>query len=359
MKLLSTIIVFSNIFLAHAFAQYKYVIYTDESPATKANEVKSLMERLAPFSEMNMQIEVRSLSTADLGCAPDRGIQRLVVCNNRSITRLAMREGFDQPLVVSSNPNYGGSGGGVPVITSAPNVPASMMVHEYMHTLGFCDEYIYSVADLARHNYCSRRLTANRPNLARITPRRGGYSDDQDARRRHRNAIPWFGHIENATPISSGSLGTPAGEANRIGLFPSETCMNSQGTLHIWKPGTAQTIMDSLHAPIGHLEPILREALLSAGLRARDPSTVGPLPIASPLRVSSGEVCDVELPSSLGREANKNLSDLVHVSDTIEKTDLPESTKGADDPSLMKRIDSPNPYQKIEDAYKAIESFGY
>lgn len=72
MKPLFSVIFYFCLFLSQAFAQYKYVIYTDQTPPTKANEVKALMENLSPFSQMNMQIEVRSLSTADLGCTTDR-----------------------------------------------------------------------------------------------------------------------------------------------------------------------------------------------------------------------------------------------------------------------------------------------
>jgi hypothetical protein len=327
MKVLGfSILLFTQI-LNNAFAQYKYVIYTDENPTTKANEVKTLMEGLPPFSEMNMQIEIRSMSTQVLNCAPTPGIDRLVECDNNAITAQAVRDGFDQPLVVSASSNYGGSGGAVPVITSASNVPASMMVHEYMHTLGFCDEYVYSAQDLATYDYCSPQLLTNTPNLVKIEPSRTGYSNDQEARSLHGNQIPWFEHIQAPTPISSVSLGTPLTGASQIGLFPSGMCRNSTRTMHLWKPGSAPNIMDQLSAPIGALEPILREALVSTGLRLRDPSAATRVASPAPVRLVNPEPCDAGVPSILSGEANRNFKDFGDVSDTIDRKVLSPSIK--------------------------------
>ena len=324
MKVLALALVFFTQIFSHALAQYKYVIYTDQNPSTKANEVKNLMKGMPPFSEMNMQIEIRQMSTQDLGCAPTPGIDRLVVCNNDTINQRAASEGFDQPLVVSSSSNYGGSGGSVPVITTADNVPASMMVHEYMHTLGFCDEYVYSAQDLATYDYCATQFVSNKPNLVQITPDADGYANDQEARSQHGGQIPWFSHILPSTAIASSTLGTPSLGSQIIGLFPSEMCKNSPNNVHLWKPGSAATIMDLPSAPLGPLEPILRDALMSVGLRPKG-SSVNPPP-GEPTLVLSDGPCPASEPSGLTQLARENISDLGSVIKKINKKRQQDST---------------------------------
>jgi hypothetical protein len=251
-------------------AQYRYVIYTDQQPPSRAQEVRDFFQNTPPFSEFHFEMEIRSMMTDELACQATEGIPRLVVCDTRTIMDQAYYDNFDQAFVVSDSEAYGGSGGAIPVITSSNSVPISTMIHEYMHVLGFCDEYIYSAQDLETFDYCSPNFISNAVNAVEITPLEEGYTGDQQARATHARSIPWYRHIQETTPIATQSLGTPGGQSNEIGLFPSMTCQNSSREIHLWKPGH-NTIMSNLNDPIGPLVPLLREALLSIGLRPISP----------------------------------------------------------------------------------------
>lgn len=249
-------------------AQYRYVIYTDQEPPQRAEEVREYLRNTPPFPEFHFEIDIRPLSTEDLGCESSPGIPRLVTCDTGRIMREAMNENYDQAFVISDNENYGGSGGSIPVMTSSSSVPLSTILHEYMHVLGFCDEYVYSPSDLQAYDYCAPDLIQRAVNAVEITPSAEGYPSDQVARETHSSQIPWFGHILSTTPIATTTLGTPITHKHEIGLFPSEMCQHAGREVHLWKPGGESTIMNNLHDPVGALEPLLREALRSIGLRA-------------------------------------------------------------------------------------------
>jgi len=249
-------------------AQYRYVIYTDQEPPQRAEEIRDYFRNTPPFTEFYFEMDIRPLSTEELGCETSPGIPRLVVCDTGRIMREAMEANYDQAFVISDNENYGGSGGSIPVMTSSSSVPLSTMLHEYMHVLGFCDEYIYSPSDLEAYDYCAPGLIQRAVNTVEITPSAQGYPSDEVARETHSSQIPWFNHIQSTTPIATTSLGTPKTHNNEIGLFPSEMSQHARREVHLWKPGGESTIMNNLHDPVGALEPLIREALRSIGLRA-------------------------------------------------------------------------------------------
>lgn len=69
-------------------------------------------------------------------------------------------------MIIKDSDKWGGSslvGGGVPVITTGTSTKA--MLHEYMHTLGLCDEYEYAASEA--HFYCKGEAN---PNLVFIDP---------------------------------------------------------------------------------------------------------------------------------------------------------------------------------------------
>ena len=197
-------------------------------------------------------------------CKSLHGIKRLIGCDSNSISKDAVRNGFDQAFAVSNSPFYGGSGGSVPVITSSDQTPVSMIAHEYMHTLGFGDEYSYSAGEAKI--YCKTNYIKKWINLTIIRLRSGGYTDDGDAREKHNWQIPWYNKIENTTPIYGGSLGTPAKQNSKIGLFKAQSCSKAIPRIYAWKPGH-KTIMEFLNAPVGVLEGFLTDALRSSGAR--------------------------------------------------------------------------------------------
>lgn len=248
-------------------AKFRYVIYTDQPSGQKAQEVAHYFRNTIPFNEFDIEVVVKQASKEELGCESYPEARRLVSCNTEYIQRKAMNQSFDQAFIVSDKDYYGGGGGQVPVITSAQKSPVSMIAHEYMHLLGFCDEYEYSQQEA--EYYCNSEYLAGIVNLVAIEPQTNGYSSDSQARSAHSGQIPWFGEIASSTPISAGTLGTPANHSEKIGLFKSVSCNKLTQKIHFWQPGGKKNIMYDLDAPIGPYENLLRKALISAGHKRR------------------------------------------------------------------------------------------
>lgn len=140
------------------------------------------------------------------------------------------------------------------------------MVHEYLHTLGFKDEYVYAhgVADLYCHAHHSGA------NVVAIMPR-SSYATDSTARSIHARQIPWMSYIVPSTLITSGSqLGTPDRFHEVTGLFKSDKCKNASKPISLWKPGHGPNIMTDVDEEIGPaLEPIVRRLLIAQGAQIK------------------------------------------------------------------------------------------
>ncbi len=265
--ILGKLTLISLVSISPVMAKYRYVIYTDEPSQQKAQEVAHYFRTTSPFNEFDMEVVVKSMSQKELRCESYPDAQRLVSCDTNYIQKKAMSENFDQAFVVSNKNYYGGSGGQVPVITSAQDSPVSMIAHEYMHLLGFCDEYEYTKEEA--DYYCNEDYLTGRVNLVEIKPRSSGYTSDSEARSAHSGQIPWFSEITSNTPISAGALGTPATHSQKIGLFQNSSCRLAAQKIYLWQPGGKNNIMLDLHAPIEPYENLLRKALASAGLKRK------------------------------------------------------------------------------------------
>lgn len=262
---------------------YKISIYTDEPNELKAKEVINTFRTTYPFSQYELEIEIKSVSAETLNCGPRYGIERNVGCDTEEISRDAASRGIDQVLVVKNSPNYGGSGGSVAVMTSSS--PTSMMLHEYLHTLGLCDEYEYAASEAPL--YCG----SDGPNMAIIAPKPEGYSGDQNARSEHMGQIPWGEFIktqtlitsDNGTKLGTGSVdpnvyatpnntNSPSAMGSAIGLYQGRTCKNASPPKHTWQPGQEASIMEFLAAGLGAgNEAMVAKILESKGVRRKAP----------------------------------------------------------------------------------------
>lgn len=266
---------------SNAFA-YKMSIYTDEPNQTKALEVVNLFKSTYPFNQYELEIEIKAVAASELDCGSRHGIARLVGCETEAISRDAARRGIDQVLVVKNSAEYGGSGGSVPVMTSKS--PTSMMLHEYLHTLGLCDEYQYAASEAGL--YCAD----GGGNMAIFAPNPEGYQSDAGARAEHMGDIPWSEFIKSETLITnSGGTKLGTGEVNRslyatpnttngpsatssaIGLYQGQTCKNALPPKTTWQPGREASIMEFLSAGLGAgNEAMVAKILDSKGLRKKE-----------------------------------------------------------------------------------------
>lgn len=267
---------------AHA---YKYIIYTDDVKTDKAEQVASMMKTTYPFSKLDIEIEIVRLQPHELECSSKYGIDRLVMCDNANdIQKRAMRAGGDQAMIIKDTEKYGGSsqvGGGVPVMTTAGG--PRVMLHEYMHTLGLCDEYEYSEPEA--EIYCNDR---DRPNLVFIEPL-DPYGGDSVAKGIHMGSIPWGSEINSNTPITNTDgtrLGTgdvdftnkmPSNSSDMAqalseptGLYKGKICNQAVPKKTSWHPGAGATIMENTDAGLGApLEKIVEKIMISKGAKLK------------------------------------------------------------------------------------------
>jgi hypothetical protein len=267
---------------AHA---YKYVIFTDDDSNEKAEEVSKMMKETYPFSKFNIEVEIVKIQPEELDCGSAHGIDRAITCKNLDgIQKRAMQTGGDQAMIIKNVDKYGGSsqvGGGVPVITTATTT--RVMLHEYMHTLGLCDEYEYPETEA--HLYCKK---SERPNLVFLDPL-DPYASDSMAKARHMGEIPWSGDINSTTPITNTDgtrLGTGSVEvgnaaainttdieqslAEPTGLYRGKVCNNATPKIIAWQPGGSTTIMENTSAGLGApLERVVEKILISKGAKRK------------------------------------------------------------------------------------------
>lgn len=268
---------------AHA---YKYVIYTDDVKTDKAEQISELMKKTYPFSKFDIEVEIVRLQPQELSCKSEHDIDRLIMCSDSvRLQAEALKSGADQAMILKDSTTYGGSshvGGGVPVITTATDTRA--MLHEYMHTLGLCDEYEYKASEAKI--YCGD--SSKSPNAVFIEPL-DPYATDSMARARHMGQIPWFGDILTTTPITN-TQGTRLGTGDvdftkrapinttdteqalfpPTGLYRGKICNQAVPKKVSWHPGAGATIMENTSAGLGvPLEKVVEKLLISKGAKKK------------------------------------------------------------------------------------------
>lgn len=281
------------LWIEHAQA-YTIVIVTDQQDLTTAKSDIEKLKSTYPLSKFDINFKIARVKQEQLLCGASHGIDRLVTCDSiqDKIQAVTKQLGGDHTIVIKDSTDlakeseHGGSaavGGNMLVVTSHSH--AGTALHEFMHSLGFSDEYIYSLNDAKV--YCTPNKKAS-GNLAVITPKEP-YSDDAQARSLHSSDIPWYNKISSSTLITNSGqtkLGTvPNGDKiemnypvnNSIypspfneptGLYESEICRNGEIKLRLWKPGASKSIMGSLNAGLGrNLEDLAEEALYRKGAR--------------------------------------------------------------------------------------------
>lgn len=280
------LLVMSSMFAASSAHALKFVIYTDESSGKSSEKVAEVMKNTYPFSKFNIEVEIVKIATSELDCFSSNGVERALTCKNLdSFQKKALERGGDQAMVIKDLNKHGGSatlGGGVPVMASGSN--PRVMLHEYMHTLGLCDEYEYPANEA--DGYCT--LDSGGANLVMIAPE-DPYVGDRYARNKHRFDIPWFKDIASTTPITNGGgklLGTgsvdynqnvatnlsrmPSALSETSGLYKGKNCNKAKFPKAVWHPGGASTIMEKVDNGLGApLEKIVERILASKGTTRR------------------------------------------------------------------------------------------
>jgi hypothetical protein len=283
---------FSAFFSLSTYA-YKISIYTDQTNTKTAREVIKEFKKTYPFNTFEIDFEVVKVEPSALDCPIMNNIKRLPVCDTTKINKDSAKRGSDQAMIIKQSNTYGGSGGGVPTITTA--TPARTLLHEYLHTLGFKDEYKYSNAECKF--YCAEGSEG--ANVAVITPNPNGYSDDSSARGQHSGKISWNDLILPTTQITrqqghslsrsrnaklslgTGNAGSGRAKLNNgdqvnrngkpIGLYQGKSCANAIPPMATWQPGAESSIMEDLKAGLGSgVEQMVTKILISRGAKQKN-----------------------------------------------------------------------------------------
>ncbi len=279
-------------------AKYTIAIYTDQKDNKNANEYVELMQKTFPFNVYEIDYKIIGLEPKDLPCrvetdykpgtAPSdpktKVSESSVKCDQVALIKKTQEMHADQAMVIKTDTEFAGSGGDIAMITTA--TPVSALLHEFLHVLGFCDDYEYKAKDA--DIFCKDDGSVqNGVNAVIITPK-DNYKGDSDARRLHWSAITWNKLIENRTPItnSNGSkLGTgdinkdlaPANNTNSftilddpIGLYKGKVCNNASKPIVVWHPGGKVSIMDNHTAGLGvAYEKLVMKILDSKGVKRK------------------------------------------------------------------------------------------
>lgn len=136
------------------------------------------------------------------------------------------------------------------ILYVASGQSTNIILHEFMHLLGFVDEYpLPSNHQLCNELKANQFIAAVAPNvvLSATTALLNNANSPQELRQKLLAIIPWAKQIAPSTPLitlHSGQwrLGTPARFNHEVGLFASNTCNDSHTIA--WKPISEMTSME-------------------------------------------------------------------------------------------------------------------
>ena len=120
-----------------------------------ANEVKNLFYEVKPFSKFKLDIDVHTIGKKI--CVEENAYRYECPHSLSDLVGNALLQGAKQVMVVGDREKglYLHSKNGIPIINS--DDPAALMIHEYLHVLGFSDEYEEDVKDPPRRYIANQR----------------------------------------------------------------------------------------------------------------------------------------------------------------------------------------------------------
>lgn len=252
---MKTILIFLTLILPIISFGYTVVLLTDQPTMAKAVEVKQMLSSMYPFNKFSIDFKIVKVAKDKLDCGPHNGIPRLITCSIFEQTKAKMLNFAHQVITVADYPEYGGSGGVFPVITT--NSPKEVALHELLHTYGFKDEYKYSAYE--SQFYCNKNIKSL--NSVVLKDINQTFNSNQEALNSYQKQIPWYKTFlnntiithENGTLLGSGTIDgceafnfTTMPKTIEVGLYPGETCNNHPDNIQVWHPSGKKTIMHTL-----------------------------------------------------------------------------------------------------------------
>ena len=109
------------------------------------DRIIAYMLTFEPYKSRASQVQFHTVdnTTVDLGCVRSATMDRLITCNNTTVTSVVNNAGapYDKIVVLVNDPIYGGSGGSIAVSYNGGSAP-QVVTHEFGHSFGgLLDEY--------------------------------------------------------------------------------------------------------------------------------------------------------------------------------------------------------------------------
>lgn len=128
-----------------AFISDSYAANDEGGFESDVDNFVAFLLNLEPLTTRADELEFYKIfNLAPLGCEYDPFVERLLTCDNSLVVEAANDTDFAYDLiaVIVNNPDYGGSGGQIPVANNGPLGPA-VFAHEFGHAFArLADEYI-------------------------------------------------------------------------------------------------------------------------------------------------------------------------------------------------------------------------
>lgn len=212
---------------------YKVTVFAEPGAEDRAREFSRKLISSEPFKQLSEKgifiINTEPLPATKTQCKGGfYGIPRLAECKTSTIKKAC--KGSDLCPIFTSVPFIGAGGDPYPI--SSSTFPWTTMLHEFIHTFGFSDEYSYTKTETP--TYCGSLM--KNPNEVQL-PETSLFASKSEAEEACITAIPWCEEAiregnEVVTSTSGGfKIGSPLPPScpnNTLGVYLGAGCMKAQ-----------------------------------------------------------------------------------------------------------------------------------
>lgn len=236
--------------VSSAFAanrNYKVTVFAEPGAEERAREFSRKLISLEPFKQLSEKgifiINTQPLPALKTKCQGGYyGIPRLAQCKTSTIKKAC--KGSDLCPIFTSVPFIGAGGDPYPI--SSSTFPWTTMLHEFIHTFGFSDEYAYTKKETP--TYCGSLI--NNPNEVQL-PEAQVFSSKTDAESACVRLIPWCEEAlregsEVVSQVEEGyKIGSPLPLScpnDKLGVYLGAGCMKARPD-STYRPYFCPTVM--------------------------------------------------------------------------------------------------------------------
>lgn len=247
---------------------YKVTVFSEPGAEEKAREFSRELIQLEPFKQLREQglfvINAEPLIASKTKCQGGYyGIPRLAQCKTTTIKRAC--RGSDLCPIFTSVPFIGAGGDPFPI--SSTTFPWTTMLHEFIHTFGFSDEYAYTKTETP--TYCGSLVkNPNEVQLPAVTT----YGTKKEAEEACIREIPWCAEAlrEGSEVVSAFEDGFRIGSpkpascpSNTMGVYLGAGCMKAKPD-STFRPYFCPTVMGFPTIGQDHCEVQERHGIIEA-----------------------------------------------------------------------------------------------